>query len=117
MSKLVSVPKSEWKAFFDRLSHTLTGKWAEVEVASLDLGDQIVATWLPMYGITYDSKGDLLDVAFDRFAHLIRHPTDIVVEEDQAGIRGIAVVDRDGNKQVVRLKQPMALSQQTDTRA
>ena len=115
MSKLTTIHKSEWKAFFDRLSGTLTGKWAEVEVASLDLGDQIVAEWVPMYGITYDSKDDLLDVAFDRFNHLIRHPQDIVVEEDTTGVLSVAVVDREGEKQVVRLKQPLALSQPSGT--
>jgi hypothetical protein len=56
MSTLISVPRDEWREFFDRLSTTLLGKWAEVEVASLDLGDQIVAEWVPMLGITYDSE-------------------------------------------------------------
>ena len=115
MSKLTTVHRSEWKAFFDHLSNTLTGKWAEVEVSSLDLGDQIVAEWVPMYGITYESKDDLLDVAFDRFNHFIRHPQDILVEEDTTGILSVAIVDREGEKQVVRLKQPLALSQHSGT--
>jgi hypothetical protein len=115
VSKLTTIHRAEWKAFFDRLSDTLLGKWAEVEVASLGLGDQIVAEWVPMYGITYDSKDDLLDVAFDRFNHFIRHPQDIVVEEDTSGVISVAVVDREGEKQVVRLKQPLALSQPTGT--
>ena len=116
MSKLTTVHRAEWRPFFDRLSNTLTGKWAEIEVASLDLGDQIVAEWLPMYGITYDSKDDLLDVAFDRFNHFIRHPQDVVVEEDTAGVLSVAVVDRDGEKQVVRFKQPLALAQPSGAR-
>ena len=113
MSKLTTIHRSEWQAFFNRLSDTLTGKWAEVEVSSLDLGDQIVAEWVPMYGITFEPKDDLLDVAFDRFNHFIRHPQDIVVEEDGSSILSIAVVDREGEKQVVRLKQPLAVSQPT----
>jgi len=55
------VPKAEWRAFFDRMSKALTGKRAEIEVASLDLGDQITAEWLPLIGITYDLHDDLLD--------------------------------------------------------
>ena len=43
MSQLLSVPQSEWRPFFDRMSKALLGKWAEIDVASLDLGDQIVA--------------------------------------------------------------------------
>jgi hypothetical protein len=114
MSQLLSVPKSEWRPFFDRMSAALLGKWAEVEVASLDLGDQIVAEWVPMLGITYDSRDDLLDVALDRASHLIRHPREIVVEEGLTGLTSVAVVDEDGSRQVVRLKEPLKLPPATE---
>jgi hypothetical protein len=105
-----TVPQAEWRDFFDRMSKALTGKWAEIEVASLDLGDQIAAEWVPMLGITYDSKDDLLDVALDRYDHLIRHPKQIVVDEDQGGVASVAVVDADGTTQIVRMKQPLMVS-------
>jgi len=104
-----TIPPAEWKAFFDRMSKALLGKWAEIEVASLDIGDQIVATWIPMLGITYDSRNDLLDVALDGTSHLIRHPTEILVEEDSTGLRSVAVVDGDGARQIVSLKDPLLL--------
>ena len=109
MSQMLTVPQPEWKAYFDRLSRALLGKRAEVEVASLDLGDQIVAEWIPLIGITYDSREDLLDVALDRSNHLIRHPRQIVVEEAPAGVASVAVTDSDGLQQIVRLKTPMML--------
>jgi hypothetical protein len=109
MSKLVSVPQAEWRPFFDRMSKALLGKWAEIEVASLDLGDQIIAEWIPLIGITYDTKDDLLDVALDRSNHLIRHPRDIVVEETPTGLASVAVVDAEGTRQIVRLKEPLML--------
>src|SRR5580765_5556460 len=86
MSTTRTLPKTEWRPFFDRMSKALLGEWAEIEVASLELGDQIVAEWIPMFGITYDSQDDLLDVALDRSDHLIRHPKEIVVEEDPNGL-------------------------------
>jgi len=104
-----NVPQAEWRDFFDRMSKALTGKWAEIEVASLDLGDQITAEWVPMLGITYDSKDDLLDVALDRYDHLIRHPKQIVVDEEQGGVASVAVGDADGTTQIVRMKQPLML--------
>src|SRR3954468_23685598 len=109
MSTLRSLPRSEWKVFFERMSKALLGKWAEIEVASLHLGDQIVAEWVPMLGITYDSRDDLLDVALDRSNHLIRHPREILVEESTAGLASVAVIDEDGALQVVRLKEPLML--------
>jgi hypothetical protein len=91
------------------MSKALLGEWAEIEVASLGLGDQIVAKWVPMLGMTYDARDDVLDVALDRSNHVIRHPKDILVEESPAGLASVAVIDEDGARQVVRFKEPLML--------
>jgi uncharacterized protein DUF5335 len=110
MPTLRTVPRSEWRQFFDRMSKALLlGKWAEIEVASPDIGDQIVVEWIPMLGVTYDSKDDLLDVALDRTDHLVYHPKEIVVDEGAAGLSSIAVTTTDGTRQIVRLKEPLKL--------
>jgi uncharacterized protein DUF5335 len=110
MPILRTVPKSEWQQYFDRMSKALLlGKWAEIEVASPDIGDQILAEWIPMIGVTYDSKDDLLDVALDRTDHLIYHPKEIVVEESGADLLSIAVTAADGTRQIVRLNEPLKL--------
>ena len=109
MSKLLTLPRAEWRPFFDRMATALRGKRAEIEAASLELGDQIVAEWLPLIGITYDSRDDLLDVALDRTDHLVRHPTEIVVEMGDGGLVTVAVANRDGTREIIRLKEPLAL--------
>jgi len=91
------------------MSQALLGKLAEIEVASMDLGDNIVAEWVPMIGITYDSRDDLLDVALDRANHLIRHPKEIVVEEDENGLKSVAVLDGEDTRQIVNLRTPLTL--------
>ena|SRR6185295_20165453 len=91
------------------MSKALRGKSAEIEVASLDLGDQIVAEWVPLIGITYDSKDDLLDVALDRAGRMIRRPQEIEVQEGPGGLVRVAVVDAGGARHVVRLKDPLML--------
>src|SRR5215510_8575856 len=109
MSSLRSIPKAEWRSFFDRMSKALLGKRAEIEVASMELGDNIVAEWLPLIGITYDSRDDLLDVALDRTDHLVRHPMEIVVQMGDTGLESVAVANRDGTRDIIRLKEPLAL--------
>lgn len=109
MSSLRSIPRTEWRSFFDRMSQALLGKWAEIEVASMELGDNIVAEWIPMIGITYDLRDDLLDVALDRVNHLIRHPQEIMVEEDEGGLKSVAVLDNEGARQIINLKTPLML--------
>ena len=78
-------------------------------MAAIDLGDTIVAEWIPMLGITYDSRDDILDVALDRGSHLIRHPKEIVVEEDATGLKSVAVLDGEGARQIISLKIPLML--------
>jgi Family of unknown function (DUF5335) len=46
--------KKQWRTFFDGVTTLLEGKQAEIEVASLRLGDQVEAEWLPLVGIAYD---------------------------------------------------------------
>jgi hypothetical protein len=91
------------------MSQALLGKLAEIEVASMDLGDEIIAEWIPMIGITYDSKDDVLDVALDRVDHLIRHPKEIVVEDDEGGLKSVAVLDGDESRQIINFKTPLML--------
>ena len=104
-----TIPRDHWRTFFDGMSKALLGKWAEVEISSPDLGDQIMANWMPLLGITYDSRDDLLDVALDRANHLIRQPREIVVEETATGLASVAVVDGDGVVQIIRFKEPLTL--------
>jgi hypothetical protein len=40
---------------------------------------------------------------------MIRHPREIGVEYGQTGLSSVAVVDADGARQVVRLKEPLVL--------
>jgi hypothetical protein len=103
------VPRAEWKPLFDRLSKSLLGKQAEIEVASLDLGDQIAVEWVPMIGISYDPNDDRIDVILDRTNHAISHPTEIRIDQSSAGLSSIAILDRDGESQVIRLKDPLGL--------
>ena len=110
MATMHTVPRSEWRQFFDRMSTAFfRGKLAEVEVASLDTGDQTMAGWMPMIGVTYDSRDDLVDIALDRADHLVYHPDEIVVEEGAEGLMTIAVIAVDGTRHIVRLKQPLML--------
>jgi hypothetical protein len=104
-----TIPQTEWRAFFDRVADSLVGKRAEVEAASLDLGDQIVAEWVPLLGVTYDARDDLLDVALSGLNHLIRRPKEIYVQESPKGVEMVAVVSADGLKQILHLKDPLML--------
>jgi hypothetical protein len=101
--------RARWAPFFDTVTKSLTGKQAEIEVASLDLGDQIEAEWTPLIGITYDKKDDLIEIELEGLDHLIRSPREVFVDFGVGGIVTIAIDDADGNRQIVRLKDPLPL--------
>lgn len=103
------IDRTRWASFLDHVTKSLIGKQAEIEVESLDLGDQIEAEWVPLIGITYDAKDDLIEIALQDLDHLIRSPREIFVDYGVGGIVAIAIDDGDGNRQVVKLKHPLAL--------
>lgn len=102
-----TLPKSEWNAYFDHLSKHLIGERAEVEIAGLASGDHIEARWVPLIGITYESKGDVLEIALEGIDHLIHQPRNIVVTDNPEGLESMEVVDSEGCKQVVKLMKPL----------
>jgi hypothetical protein len=105
-----ALSKPEWESYCDRISKGLVGKRAQIEVTSLTLGDQIAAKWLPLLGITYDPKDDLLEIALEGFDHLINKPQSISVDDGPQGLASMEIVDKDARRQVVKLMEPLMLT-------
>jgi hypothetical protein len=103
-----TIDRAGWTAFFNTLSGMLSGRRVEVETASLDIGDQVVAEWLPLVGITYDDHDDLVDVALGELDHLIHQPRAVRVQEGAQGIETIAIEAADATN-VLRLRTPLML--------
>ncbi|MBV8687573.1 MAG: DUF5335 family protein [Alphaproteobacteria bacterium] len=103
------IEPAQWGAFFDGLTRNLIGKRAEIEVAALDLGDQIASQWAPLIGIAYEKRNDLIEIALDPLDHRIRSPGAIFVDHDVGGIVAIAIDDAEGRRHIVRLKDSLPL--------
>jgi hypothetical protein len=101
--------RQEWKSYFERISKLIEGRQAEIEVASLKLGDQIAAEWPPLLGLTYDPKDDVFEVALDGIDHLIEHPREIYVDGNSVELNALEVVDAEGVRQIVKLRDPLML--------
>ena len=101
--------KGQWQEFFDRVSKVLEGKQAEIEIASLSLGDQVQAKWLPLLGLVYGHKDDLVEVALEGLDHMIRKPRAIYVDIGEGGLATIEIEDGEGSKQLIRLRDPLML--------
>ena len=101
--------KAEWSPFFDHLSKTLAGSQVEIDVGSLNLGGRVQANWIPLIGLVYDPKDDLVEVALEGLDHLIRGPREIHVEEGDGQLVSIEIIDAEGARQIIKLKEPLLL--------
>ena len=106
-----SIERSEWDAFLAGISEALIGKQGDIEVGSLDLGDQIVAERLPFVAISYDRKNDLISINLETVDHLIKSPRELYVDFDVGGLTCLEIVDGEGTRQIVKLTDPLALPQ------
>ncbi len=101
--------KSEWRAFCDRMSKGLIGKQAEIEIASLALGSHVQSEWLPLLGIVYDPKSDVIEIALDGLDHMIPRPRELYVDIGPGGMANLEIVDSGGVRQIVTLRDPLML--------
>lgn len=95
--------RSEWQSYFDRMSKSLRAVQVEIEVASLSIGDQVVANRAALAGITYDPKRDDLAIITERLEHVIHGPKEIFVQEADGGLASIEALDSADNKHIVTL--------------
>jgi Family of unknown function (DUF5335) len=103
------VEKAQWRPFLDTVSKLLEAKEAEIEVASLDLGDQVQAEWLPLIGIAYDPNDDVVEVALDGLDHMFQRPREIYLDNGVGGLTSLEIVDVDGVRQIVKLRDQLML--------
>jgi hypothetical protein len=109
VSTTTKLEPSSWKHYFDRVSRLLDGELVEIEVESLRLGSQVAGKWLPLMGITYDQKGDLIAVMADTLDHMIRKPRAVFIETEGTQLLSMEVTDDDGNNQVIKFREPLLL--------
>jgi hypothetical protein len=106
---LTQLAKPQWQSYFDKVAKAMGAKLVQVEVTGLGLGDQVQVEWLPLIGISYDPKDDILAVAVEGIEHNIQHPKQIHVEQDMESLHSIEAVDADGDHHILLLKDPLSL--------
>jgi hypothetical protein len=99
----------EWHPFCDHISKSVIGKRAEVQVASTKIGSQIEAEWLPLLGMVYDPKNDIIAITLESLDHMIRHPKEFYVDLGPVGLMNFEIIDADGVRHIVILRDPLML--------
>jgi hypothetical protein len=110
MGATKEIPRSEWQRYFDDLAKRHlrgdTAAVASLELMSAELGDQLEETAAPLIGLSYDPKSEALEVILADRDHLVFHPAEIwVVEEDDGFVSALEVVYGDGTHEVMELQR------------
>jgi hypothetical protein len=108
------IERSRWAPALDAVSKEALAKRAEIEVAGLGLGDQIEAEWLPLLGVVYDRKDDLIEVALEGVDHLIHRPQEVHILGEAVEVSSIVVIDGDQNRHIINLRDPLMLPPPAD---
>jgi hypothetical protein len=91
------------------VSKATVGRRVELDVASLHFGDLIEARWLPLHGLVFDARGDVLEVALDGVGHSIVSPRKVLLEETERGLVAIEIVGSDDTVETLRFREPLRL--------
>jgi len=106
--------KAAWQPYLDNFSKALTGTRAEIEVASLSIGDQIEAKWLPLVGLVYEPEEDVVEIILEdedheSIDHIVHHPQEMYLDYGINGLASLEIVDNDGTQQIISLRNPLML--------
>ena len=103
------ITKKQWQKYFDNFSTKYLKdkqpEYIEIQVMSQEIGVQPETDWTVLKGITYDPKSDTLAIQVDKMEHMISHPKEIYVnEEDNGWITGMMVVQEDGEQNIIDIR-------------
>jgi hypothetical protein len=101
--------RNEWSHFCMHASRLLVGKQVEFEVGSLQIGVQLGARQLPLLGMAYDSRKDVLELMIGELDHLIHAPREFYVDEVLSGPVSLQIIDAQGVRQILILRDPPML--------
>lgn len=101
--------RAYWKRFCERVSRGLAVQRTHIEVSSPEVGVEFDARWLPLTGMTYDPRRDVLDIAIEEQGHLILCPHELYVEISARGLECLCVLESDNVWQVILLRAPLVL--------
>lgn len=103
------IDQSEWSAFFGELAKDHRRRkqvdYAEVRVMSRDIGVHKEVSWLPLIGITYDARGDIIDLSVENMNHMIQHPRELYVDDaDDGRVTCMEVLREDGVVELIEIR-------------
>jgi len=118
----IEVPKQSWASFLQVLNRLAQDRPVRLEVINRELGDQEMASKLPLVAIDFETKGSergdvLVTVMSDDgpLTHRIEKPTQFYIAHNETGelLQTLAVLEAAGGETIIYFEELPALPEQT----
>lgn len=107
---VTKLEKEKWESYFDDLSKNLPAVEVQLEVIDEEIGDQVEVEYSPLTGLSYDPKDDVFEIQLkETHDHLIYHPQEIYINQEDEKITSVEIVNKEGVKYVLKLKPAIPL--------
>ncbi len=122
----IEVPKQSWTSFLLALNRLAEDRPVRLEVINRELGDQEMATKLPLLAIDFETKGSergdvLVTMMSDDgpLTHRIEKPTQFYIAHNETGelMQTLAILDATGGETIIYFEDLPALPEQTGANA
>ena len=105
------IPRETWQTTLEALTVQREGDSATIEVADLELGDQLEAEQIPFSYVEYDPHDDAVSIGVGgldgrypvMLRHVVDHPQNIFIHTSEAGSATIDIRSPDGTTTLVTL--------------
>lgn len=105
---LTQVSRPSWEAYLDRFSRAAGAARTWVEVTGLGLAGG-GHDYLPLTLVAYDMEADAFTVLAGGEARAFAHPQQLYVDHDDGWVHAIEMVDGDGVRHYLVLKEAIEL--------
>jgi uncharacterized protein DUF5335 len=107
------IARGDWQTYFEHFTQEQLAddrlETATIELVSPQRGDQFEAEDARLYGVHYDPKSNAFRVLLENVDHLVFHPTELwVVEEDSGFLRTVELVSADGSRELIHLHRGLS---------
>ena len=96
--------RSEWAKYFDEVAKRLPAMRVGVSILGDDIGAQLETENGALLGMSYDSNGEVFEIATSSISHRITKPKAIHVREVGGTLSSVEVIAPDDTKQIVELR-------------
>ncbi|GAA1762546.1 DUF5335 family protein [Luedemannella helvata] len=117
MPETDTVDRADWAAALEQVTARHAGDLVTIELLDETYGDLSEAERIPLSSVTYDPRDDVVIVAVGgnsprypvMLRHFVAHPTDIDIDETEAGGAGAMRVTADSDSTIVSFHPADAL--------